>query len=286
MKAEPSADYWDSVSLMYAKNVRQALWRHHSDHLNRVLLENWLADRRVASILKTDTFDEAVGEGLYPFLQERATVVHGIDIAPEFVKESARHYPGFDVRQADVRKLSFAADSFDIIVSNSTLDHFQSANDIQRALQELFRVLREGGSLVISLDNLQNPIIGVRSLVPFTLLRQLNIVPYFVGATLGRRGLIAALEKAGFEVLETRAIMHCPRFLAVHLAGILQKRASRKIQQRFLNCLAGFEALAKLPSRYFTGHFVAAHAFKPEKRCHKTPAEREQITRISSAICC
>jgi ubiquinone/menaquinone biosynthesis C-methylase UbiE len=264
VKAEQSSHYWDSVSLAFAPNVWQGLWRNHSDQLNRTLLKNWLHNRRVANILKTDTFDEAVGEGLYPFLQEHAAVVHGIDIAPEFVSQAATHYPDFDVCQADVRDLSFTENSFDIVVSNSTLDHFQSANDIHRSLQELFRVMKAGGSLVISLDNLQNPIIGVRSLLPYKLLRKLNIVPYFVGATFGRRSLTAALEKAGFEVLETRAIMHCPRFLAVHLAGILQKRASQKTQQRFLNCLAWFEVLSKLPSRYFTGHFVAAHAVKPK----------------------
>ncbi len=90
-----------------------------------------------------------------------------------------------------------------------------------------------------------------------------HLVPYFVGKSHGRRGLTSALEKVGFEVLESRAIMHCPRVLAVAVAGILQKKNSKKSHQRFLALLAKFEFLEKLPTRFFTGHFVAVHAIKP-----------------------
>jgi SAM-dependent methyltransferase len=254
------------VSSAYGQNDSQFLWRIHCDRLNSTLLKDWLVNRPVARVLKTDAFDEAVGEGLYPLLKEYAAVVSGIDLAPEFVSKAVRRYPDFDVRQSDVRNLSFSDDSFDIIVSNSTLDHFRSRNEIDRSLRELFRVLKAGGALVISLDNLQNPIIGIRGKLPYRLLKTLGIVPYFVGATFGRRGLIAALEKAGFEILETRAIMHCPRIVAVHLAGILQNRASRKIQQRFLDYLLKFERLSALPSQYFTGHSVAIHALKSDSQ--------------------
>jgi len=231
--------------------------------LNRSLLQGWIGRRRMASILKTDAFDEAVGEGLYPFLRDLGGDVHGIDIAPEAASGAAKRYPDFDVRYGDVRDLPFCDNSFDLIVSNSTLDHFTNERDIDRSLQELTRVLKSGGELVISLDNLQNPIIAIRSVLPFGLLKRLRLVPYFVGVTLGRRRLIAALRRAGLTVLDTRAMLHCPRFLAVPLAGFLNKRLGVRGQQRFLDFLAGFEALARLPTRFFTGHFVAARAVKP-----------------------
>ena len=273
MRSEPSSVYWDSVSAAFGRNGAHALWRSHSDRLNRALVQTWLANHKVQSILKTDTFDEAVGQGLYPLLQKHAEVVHGIDIAAEFVAQAGNRYPEFAVQQADVRDISFADNSIDIAVSNSTLDHFLTTNDIDTSLRELFRVLKPGGALVISLDNLQNPVIGIRNMLPCTLLKTLRMVPYFVGATLSRRGLVAALEQAGFAVVETRAIMHCPRVLAVHLAAILQRTASRKNQQRFLDWLNKFEALSNWPSRYFTGHFVAAYALKPEEKTTKIQPE-------------
>jgi ubiquinone/menaquinone biosynthesis C-methylase UbiE len=188
--------------------------------------------------------------------------VHGIDIAPEAVNEAAKRYPDFDVRCGDVRALPYADSSFDLVVSNSTLDHFRAPEDIDRALRELHRVLKSSGELIISMDNLQNPIIAIRSLLPFQLLKKLHLVPYFVGLTFGRRGLVAALNRAGFSAIETKAILHCPRFLAVPLAGFLQQRAGSGTRQKFLAFLAGFEVLERMPTSFFTGHYVAARAVK------------------------
>jgi len=235
------------------------------------LLEDWLGSRQVNNLLKTDLFDEAVSRGLYPFLSEHARCVYGIDLAAESAVAAKKQYPELEAACADVRKLPFSEHCFDLIVSNSTLDHFQSTNDIDAGLRELFRVLGQGGELLISLDNLQNPIVGLRNLLPYRLLNRLNLVPYFVGKTYGRRGFAAALEKAGFQVLETKAIMHCPRVLAVAVAGILQRRASKKSQRRFLEFLQRFEFLARLPTKFFTGYFVAVRVRKPTEQRSKNP---------------
>jgi SAM-dependent methyltransferase len=235
------------------------------------LLEDWLGSRQVMNLLKTDLFDEAVSQGLYPFLSEHAGSVYGIDLAFEPADAAKKQFPDLEAVCADVRRLPFSDDRFDLIVSNSTLDHFQSRNDIAQGFRELFRVLGEGGELLISLDNLQNPLVGLRNLLPYRLLNSLNLVPYFVGKTYGRRGFVAALEKAGFQVLETKAIMHCPRVLAVAAAGILQRRVSKKVQRRFLAFLQQFEFLARLPTRFFTGHFVAIRARKPAEQRSKKP---------------
>ena len=269
MKPDESPNYWNSVSETFVLEEQQSLWRIHSDQINISLLEDWLSDRRIAEVLKTDLFDEAVSQGLYPFLREHADVVHGIDVSPESVERAKNRFPELNALSADVRNLPFNSERFDLIVSNSTLDHFRSKDDIDVGLRELFRVLKTGGELFVSLDNLQNPIVGLRSMLPYRLLKTLHLVPYFVGKTHGRRGLTKALERAGFSVLETRAIMHCPRVLAVAVAGYLQKRISHKSQRRFLAFLAGFESLARLPTRFFTGHFVAVHAVKPTSQNSK-----------------
>ncbi len=263
MKPHESPNYWDGVSRKFSGTLPQFLWRIHSDRVNVSLLADWLGDRQFKDILKTDLFDEAISQGLYPFLREHARTVHGIDVSGESVGGAKKRFPELNAICADVRKLPFKNHKFDLIVSNSTLDHFQDTGEIDLGLRELFRVLEPGGELLISLDNLQNPIIGLRSLLPFRLLNSLHLVPYFVGKSHGIRGLKAALKKAGFEVLDSRSIMHCPRVLAVAVAGILQKKASKKSRQRFLALLMSFEFLAKLPTRFFTGHFVAVHSLKP-----------------------
>jgi SAM-dependent methyltransferase len=263
MKPQELPDYWDDVSRTFIGDAPQSLWRAHSDRVNISLLADWLGERQYTDILKTDLFDEAVSQGLYPFLREHAHVVHGIDVAAESVNSAKKRFPGLKAICADVRELPFKNHQFDLIVSNSTLDHFQSSGEIDMALREMFRVLKPGGELLISLDNMQNPIIGLRNVLPFRLLKALHLVPYFVGKSYGRRGLTSALENTGFEVLKSQAIMHCPRVLAVAVAGMLQKKISIKSRQRFLGLLAKFEWAAKLPTRFFTGHFVAVLAVKP-----------------------
>jgi len=171
---------------------------------------------------------------------------------------------------ADVRCLPFADNQFDIILSNSILDHFQSSGEIVTSLRELHRVLRPGGQLILTLDNLANPIIALRSLLPFRLLNRLELVPYFIGVTCSPRTLQHALTEIGFKVLEVSTVIHCPRILAVRVAGILQRFANSRTQRRLLRILMMVEYLSRLPTRFFTGHLTAAQAIKLPS-CNASP---------------
>jgi SAM-dependent methyltransferase len=262
MESERSSQYWNSVSSDFIASATHDLWRSHADRVNIALLTDWLGERQFGRILKTDLFDEAVCDGLYPFLSDHARDVHGIDIGMNIVEAATSKYPDLKAMHADVKRLPYPEEHFDLIVSNSTLDHFESGKEIEQSLKEIQRVLRSGGELIVSFDNLQNPLIRLRNSLPFKFLNRLNILPYFVGITVGRRGLIAALESAGFEVLETRAVMHCPRVAAVFLAGLIQRRGSLKWQRRFLAAVMKFERLSGWYSCYYTGHFVAARAVR------------------------
>lgn len=263
MKTDDTSRYWDSVSRSFGTNSLQSLWRAHSDRVNIVLLRDWLGDRQFDDVLKTDLFDETLSAGLYPALKTHGKRVHGIDVSSACVEAAQEKYPELKARCADVRDLPYDDGQFDVVVSNSTLDHFSAKEYMDAGLGELFRVLRNGGELVITLDNLQNPIIRLRSVLPFAFWKRLGVVPYYVGRSLGRRGLVLALEKTGFEVIETRAIMHCPRVLAVPIAGSLDKRASTRARERFLSWMLKFENLGTWPTRFYSGHFVAARAIKP-----------------------
>jgi hypothetical protein len=113
---------------------------------------------------------------------------------------------------------------------------------------------------MLNIDNPANPIIWLRNALPFRLLNKLGLVPYHLGATCGPRRLRGILVGLGFEVLESTALLHCPRILAVKLARILEKRTNCAVQQRFLRQLMSFERLAHWPTRFLTGHYVAVLA--------------------------
>jgi SAM-dependent methyltransferase len=249
--------YWDEIARAWSETRPHALWRAHSDVVNRRLVARWLPADRVERLLKTDIFDEAVSVGLYPVLTERARQVVGIDIALAAQSAARTTYPALAGVVADVRRLPFAAESFDAVVSNSTLDHFATVQEIAASLAEVRRVLRPGGRLVLTLDNPVNPLVGVRNALPFGLWRRLGIVPYQVGATLGPGALRRALVAAGFAVIEETAVLHCPRVLGVALAGWLERRGSATVCRAYLRALLAWERLADWPTRFLTGHFVA-----------------------------
>jgi SAM-dependent methyltransferase len=232
--------------------------------VNARLLDRWLpAGVHFDRILKTDAFDEASGDGLFPHLAARATQVVEIDISHVTLLAARQRHPELRGIDADVRSLPFCENAFDAIVSNSTLDHFATLAELEAAIGELFRVLRPGGTLVLTLDNPTNPAVGLRNAMPFAWMNRSGLVPYFVGATCGWRKLQRMLQARGFAIRAVDAVLHCPRVLAVHAAKFVGESSANSSNGKFLRCLMSFERLAWLPTRFLTGYFTAVLAQKP-----------------------
>ena len=132
-------------------------------------------------------------------------------------------------------------------------------------MQELVRVLRPAGRLVITLDHPANPLVWLRNGPLLNRFRRWGVVPYSVGATLGPKRLANLVRESGLEVRQTEAILHCPRVLAVWRARRLEGKTAAA-QERFLASLARWECLEQWPSRFVTGHFTAILAGKLEHR--------------------
>ena len=256
------SSYWNKVAGQWRDINPQRLWRSHSDGVNLGLLTRWFSAGQVERLLKTDLFDEAYGDGLFSMLKSKAKGVVGVDVSTVIVNASVERHIGLRASTADVRCLPFKESVFDVIVSNSTLDHFKTQDEIVGSLRELHRVLKTGGQLVITIDNLANPVIALRNTLLFRLLYRLGIVPYYVGKSFGPRRLSLELYQVGFDPLETTSIMHCPRVFAVAACRFLERYTAPKTQTRFLRTLISFERLSRWPTLFFTGYFVAVRAIK------------------------
>jgi SAM-dependent methyltransferase len=254
--------YWESVAAQWETQRPHGLWRIHADEVNARLLDRWLGTCKYTNILKTDLFDEAFGPGLYTRLLPRSEFFTGIDISYNVARVARSSHEGLISLCADTRSLPFGDSTFGVVVSNSSLDHFRTKDQIVKSVHELYRVLKCPGRLLLTLDNPVNPMIALRHALPYRLLHKTGVVPYFVGASLGPWRLRKVLESIGFKVKQVDAVLHCPRVIAVFLAHFVEKKAGPEGKKAFLRGLMSFEHLSRLPTRFLTGYFVAADARK------------------------
>jgi len=250
------------MSIELDSAVSNSLWRLYSDALNRDLIGRWVRPAPLRGVLKTDLFDEALGKGLYPVLRPRAEKVVAIDISHYNAVAARRGRGQLLAVAADARNLPFADGVFDLVVSNSTLDHFEHFEELERALREIRRVLTDGGQMLLTLDNLANPLVALRNALPTRVLIRIGLVPYYVGITCGPSRLRSVLLANGFRVREFSAVLHVPRVAAVLAARLVNRYGSPAVQQRYLRVLRSFEAAARWPTRFVSGHYLAVSAFR------------------------
>jgi SAM-dependent methyltransferase len=267
-----SSAYWDSVGEEWLEKQPQLLWREFTDRLQINLLRKSNFGQHGLRLLKTDLFDEVAGRGVVRWAMNLGAAVTGIDLSPLIAALAAGRNPGLRAVVADVRDLPFGNGSFDVVFSGSTLDHFVDRGSIHRSLQELNRILRGGGMLILTMDNPHHPLVRLRNTQLQQLLRPLGVVPYMVGVTLGQRELVQLLRLTGFSVQSSTAILHSPRLLAVWIAKHFESAPAWQ-KDAFLDWLGSWEKLERWPSRYFTGHYISIQACKPEggdfqERCH------------------
>lgn len=255
--------YWDSIGHNWGKNNPDGLWRQYSDVIHVWWLERIASDICGKRILKTDLFDEAFGDGLTAWFEERGGDIIACDLALSTVTIATQKKKSVAAAVADVTHLPFFADMFDCVFSDSTLDHFESEGEIEQCLHEIFRVLRPGGKLILTMDNPRNPIVWVRNQQP-QFWKRLKLIPYMVGVTCSARRQVQLLESAGYEVASIETIMHSPRVLLVPICRWLNKRRGhQRPTSAGLYWLRCFEKLSNLPFNQLTGHFVAVVARKP-----------------------
>jgi len=263
------AEHWGEVARGWAdKGYANELLAEQKRKTYLSLIARWTQITEKQMILKTDLFAEAFG--VEQFLFDLGPVnnnVVGIDVSAEIVKQAKRQAlkRGMDAGKylcCDVKQLPLRDNSIDLIISDSTLDHFPSEADIVTALKELGRVLRDGGTLILTIDNKGN-----LTYPPYFIVRlwmKLGLLPYFIGRTLSLSKLRHTLEEIGLKLEGSTAILHYPhpdglvRWLERSLRNLSRGKLDNAIRKglAFLNKLEGSRI------RYLTGRYLAVKAVK------------------------
>lgn len=114
------------------------LWYHREtrDYLNKCS-KNYLI------------LDVGIGKGHYMYLfpKWREYIFGDIKIDEELLRKKSRQCGDIHICQLDACILPFKKGSFDIIISHQTIEHL---NDPNNFIDEIYRILKEGGMAVIS----------------------------------------------------------------------------------------------------------------------------------------
>ncbi len=252
---------WTDASDWFSPTVASPLWRDFCDELHGRLIRKWTRGHKFSRALKTDLFDEVAGSGLVGELLGISGEVWGVDICESVVRRAAEKHPELTALAGDVRALGFQDASADLVLSNSTFDHFSTRGEILRALAEMSRVLKPGGIAIVTLDNPTNPFVALRNSLPQRTLRRIGLVPYFIGQTFSMAELARGLGTSGLEILDAVHIMHVPRVAALHFCRLFDGRGP--VARRVVEAMLSFECLAGSPTAALTGHYSAVLARKP-----------------------
>lgn len=267
--ADKEAKYWDEVAGVRQKWLTSyPSYRIMAEHKGKAylgLINRWTEVTENQTILKTDLFPEAAGAAQVLFdISPAGGNVIGIDISAETVEQAKRQASRHGVDSSkylccDVRHIPLRDNCVDLIISDSTLDHFPTEADITVALKELYRVMRAGGTLVITMDNKGKLGEPLRQLW-----MRLGLAPFFIGKTYSIKELKSALQTIGFGVEETTAIVHQPMFFLRKTVKLLHGLSARRFDPLIKKMLVLLDTLEKRSTKYLTGIYIAAKAVKEE----------------------
>ena len=143
--------FWNNVGTNFP-SLKGAESTDYYFQCERTLCSEYFPKLNGQRIFKTDLWDEAKNTEILKWMAEQGARPWGIDIAFDTVEKAKQvlrdHRPAFAM--SDVQALPFPSNTFDLIYSMGTIEHFP---DFRVAVDELFRVLRPGGTAIIGVPN-------------------------------------------------------------------------------------------------------------------------------------
>ena len=168
-----------------------------------------------------------------------------VDLSQGAVSSAKKNDPGCFAICSDIEKLSFADESFDIVVFSAVLHHFK---DFSKCASEAYRVLKKGGRFFAFDPNIKNPFMKV-----YRSARSVSGSTHTVNERLlSKEELEKIFKEAGFSVS------------VLAISGIELRQANRGIFDKFLffyNLLERGMALLP-PARYYGSHLIT-YGVKP-----------------------
>jgi SAM-dependent methyltransferase len=250
--------FWEDTGAHFP-SLKGAASTEYYFECERTLLADFAPRLADASVLKTDLWDEAKNTEILRWAAEQGARPYGVDISLSIVREArailGRHRPGCAV--GDVRALPLSSDTFDLVYSMGTIEHFP---ETEAAVREIFRILRPGGVAIVGVPNRLDPFLRP-ALVG--LMHLAGRYPYGMEKSYTAGALRRMLAAAGFAVTATSGILFMPGWLRMldlwlHTRGARLATVSGWMVRPFAWAYRRFPAVRR------HGYLVACVAVKPD----------------------
>jgi ubiquinone biosynthesis O-methyltransferase len=148
----------------------------------------------------------------------------GIDFSPNMIEEAkkelaTRNIQRVEVEVGDLTNLRFSDQTFDKVFASEVLEHVP---DYRKAVSEMARVLKPGGTLVVTTPNRHSLYGFDRYIICQRILRLKHRHPSDEWKTF--KELASALENNGLEIVRSAGVCYIPGFLVpYHLPTALKK---------------------------------------------------------------
>ncbi|MGA9354679.1 MAG: methyltransferase domain-containing protein [Terriglobales bacterium] len=168
--------------------------RHLFDELRQKPLDRELLDQFAERVRGRGLVcDLGCGPGqVARYLHKKQIAVCGVDLSPGMIAQARRSNPGIEFTQGDMLALPVADEAWIGIAAFYAIVNFPPA-DLPIVMHEMWRVLRPGGSLLLSF-HIGSEIVQVEDLWG----RPVSLDFYFFGV----EQVMAELRAAGFEINE------------------------------------------------------------------------------------
>jgi len=204
---------WDRIGQSLPPFIDAPSTRYYFE-CEQLLLNRYFPTLKRKRLLKTDLWDEAKNSQILFWAAEQGADVTGIDISPAITAE-ARALWGWAKKEgaralfviSDLRMLAFTDNSFDLVYSMGTVEHFP---EYRQAIRECYRVLKKDGLAIIGVPNKQD--LFLRPLL-VSFLNLLNLYFYGPEKSFSPKALERMMEEAGFQVVAMSGLLFIPGWL-------------------------------------------------------------------------
>lgn len=242
------SEYWNDIHKKIKRHHYYGIMSDYKRYCYNRLFKKWFLNIKEDKILVTDLFDEAyhANNVFYTCNRINKNTV-GIDISKIVLEKTRANLNAQNTLVCDIRQTPFKDESFDLILSPSTLDHF-SEEDLVRSLNEMAKLLTLKGKIIVSLHNKLNMFLH------FYMTKFIKRPLYRLDAY-SIKDFKRILKKTNLKIVKQSAICHLP-FPLISRSIYYNLMKIKKTKKILIKSYKFFENLENTKLKNYTGELL------------------------------